>query len=128
MPIAPSTAADRSGRRWATARIRAASANPASAVRKPRALAPSKDATGSSGPSACEKATPPQGNPPNGNLARSASPVIQAAAAHTGQAGSRRDAAAASAPTGAVSSASATASAIHGRFPTYTFVKVSSGR
>ena len=81
-------------------------------------MALSSDATGSSGPSGWENATPPQGKPPNGNRARSASPVIQAAAAHTGQSGSRRLAAAISAPAGAVSSASMTLSAYQGKSPT----------
>ena len=107
-PISPSTngstsiadRAEHGGRPPAGAAARpalgsdAASANPASAVRKPSPVALSSDATGSSGPSGCEKATAPQGNPPNGTRARSASPVIQAPAAQSGQSGSRRDAAA----------------------------------
>ena len=102
----------------ASARISWARANPASAVRKASPVAPSSDAAGSNGPSGWENATPPQGNPPNGNRARSASPVIQADAAQTGHSGSRREAAAISAPAGAVSSASATTSAYQGKSPT----------
>src|SRR6478609_6743800 len=94
------------------------SANPARAVRNANPVALSREAAGSSGPSAWENATPPHGNPPNGTLARSASPVIQAAAAQAGHSGSLREDAAINAPAGATSRAIATDSAYQGRSPT----------
>ena len=87
---------------------------------------PPSAASGRKTPSAWPKAILPQGKPPNGARARAASPAIQSAAAHTGQAGSLETAAMPT-PTSATKIASMATSASQGPGPTSTPVHTSSG-
>ena len=68
------------------------------------------------GPSGCPKPTRPQGSPPHGTRARSASLATQTAADHTGAAGSR-ETSAMPAPPSPTNSDSSTTSATHGTGP-----------
>ncbi len=87
---------------------------------------PPTAASGRKTPSAWPKAILPQGKPWKGTRARTASPAIHSAAAHSGQAGSFETAVMA-APTSATKIASTTTSAIQGPGPTSTPVHTSSG-
>lgn len=87
---------------------------------------PPTAASGRNTLSACPNAILPQGNPPKGTLARTASSSVQTAAAQTGHQASRDTAAIPMQPT-ATNSASATASASHGTGPTSSPVQCSSG-
>lgn len=93
---------------------------------KERSGVPPSAASGRNTLSACPKAILPQGKPPNGTPARSASSSVQTAAAQSGQQASRDTAEMPMQPT-AMNSASAAASASHGTGPTSSPVQCSRG-
>lgn len=90
---------------------------PRAATTNVTAGAPPTLASASSGPSVCPKASRPQGNPPKGTRARSASVVVHAHAIHSGAPG-RRCRAAARIPNRANAVASSADNASQGIGPT----------